>query len=191
MPQCYVIAGSNGAGKTTFARTYLPKYVHCVEFINADLIAQGLSPFAPERAALAAGRIVLERIRDLTEARSDFAFETTLSGRSYAPLLEEMRGKGYQITLFYLWIPSPDLALERIRERVAEGGHNVPESDVRRRFGKSLRHFLGLYSELADTVILFDNSSEEPRVIAERTARGPFVVYDQAIFDLVTKESKT
>src|SRR2546422_7682257 len=135
---CYIIAGPNGAGKTTFATEFLPRYADCRNFINADLIARGLSPFDPDAAMLRAGRTVLERIAEFTEARTDFAFETTLSGRTYLLLLRRMKKVGFRLHMFYLWIPTAELALLRIHDRVESGGHNVPERDVRRRFGRTL-----------------------------------------------------
>jgi predicted ABC-type ATPase len=132
-PNCYVIAGSNGAGKTTFATRFLPNYADCVNFINPDLIARGLSPFDPDVALARAGRLVLESIEQASAARTDFAFETTLSGRSYVHVLRGLRTAGYRLHMFYLWIPGPELALLRIRERVSQGGHNVPAAAVRRR----------------------------------------------------------
>src|SRR5436309_1941799 len=121
-PNCYVIAGSNGAGKSTFATTFLPSYAGCVNFINPDLIARGLSPFEPNLAMAKAGRLVLERIEECGRAKTDFAFETTLSGRSYARILRGLRADGYRIHMFYLWIPSAQLALSRIRDRTESGG---------------------------------------------------------------------
>jgi predicted ABC-type ATPase len=164
-PNCYIIAGPNGAGKTTFAMEFLPSYVNCRNFINADLIARGLSPFDPNAGLLRAGRTVLERIAEFTKARTDFAFETTLSGRSYAQVLRGVKKAGFRLHLFYLWIPSPELALMRIRDRVASGGHNVPQQDVRRRFGRTLGNLFTLYRPLLDTLHFFDNSSDTPRLI--------------------------
>lgn len=162
---CYVIAGPNGAGKTTFATEFLPHYADCRNFINADLIARGLSPFDPDAGLLRAGRVVLERIAEFRDARVDFAFETTLSGRAYVPLLHRQKQSGFQLHLFYLWIASPELALLRIRDRVESGGHNVPERDVRRRFLRSLTNLFTLYRPLCDTLHFFDNSSDTPRLI--------------------------
>jgi predicted ABC-type ATPase len=164
-PNCYIIAGPNGAGKTTFATEFLPLYANCRNFINADLIARGLSPFDPDAGMLRAGRTVLERIAEFTQARTEFAFETTLSGRSYVPLLRGVKKAGFRLHMFYLWIPSPELALLRIRDRVASGGHNVPERDVRRRFGRTLGNLFTLYRPLLDTLHFFDNSSDTPRLI--------------------------
>src|ERR1039458_496913 len=164
-PNCYIVAGSNGAGKTTFATEFLPRFANCRNFINADLIARGLFPFDPDAGMLRAGRTVLERIAEFTEAGSDFAFETTLSGRSYVPLLRGVKKAGFRLHMFYLWIPSPDLALLRIRDRVESGGHNVPERDVRRRFGRTLHNLFTFYRPLFDTLHCFDNASDIPRLI--------------------------
>ena len=140
-PTVYVIAGPNGAGKTTFATEFLPDFVNCREFLNADLIAAGLSPFAPETQDVRAGRLLLTRIKELTAAKETFGFETTLSGRGYIRLFEKMRINGYRIVVFYLWLPSADMAVARVKARVRQGGHNVPESVVRRRYGVGLRNF--------------------------------------------------
>lgn len=180
---CYIIGGPNGAGKTTFATEFLPLYAHCRNFINADLMARGLSPFDPEASLLRAGRMVLERIAEFTRARVDFAFETTLSGRAYVPLLRRLKKAGFRLHLFYLWLPSPELALLRIRDRVESGGHDVPERDVRRRFGRSLRNLFTLYRPLLDTLHFFDNASDTPRLIfkdeAGHTAVGDAALYEQ------------
>jgi predicted ABC-type ATPase len=165
-PSVYIIAGPNGAGKTTFAREFLPHYADCRNFVNADLIAAGMSPFAPETAAFRAGRLMLEQIRLLAERGVDFGFETTFSGRSHVSLIRELRKQGYRAHLFFLWLPSVDLALSRITGRVLAGGHDVPEAIVRRRFERSIRNFFTVYRSLADSWILFDNSAESPAVVA-------------------------
>ncbi len=167
MPQnVYIIAGPNGSGKTTFAKEFLPHYVECLQFVNADLIAGGLSPFDPARAAIHAGRIMLEEIHSLTESRKDFGFETTLSGRTQMNLLRRLKQRGYSIHIFFLWISSSELALERIKSRVEEGGHDIPEATVRRRFERSLSNFMRIYMGLADSWAIFDNSSDTPVLIA-------------------------
>jgi len=166
-PQVYVIAGPNGAGKTTFAREFLPSYVHCREFINADLIAAGLSPFAPEKQALRAGRLVLMRIRELASAGLNFGFETTLSGRTYVPIVRQLRNQGYRVHLFFLWLPNANLAVARVANRVRQGGHAIPESVIRRRFLLGLRNFNALYSPLVDDWWLFNASGLPPSLIAE------------------------
>ncbi len=165
-PSVYIIGGPNGAGKTTFAREFLPNYADCKNFINADLIAQGVSPFSPEAAAFRAGRLMLEEIDLYAKRGENFGFETTLSGRSYLSLIRRLKRRGYDVHFFYLWVPSVELALSRIRGRVLLGGHDVPAIDVRRRFDRSIRNFLLHYRPLADSWTLFDNTTAMPRVIA-------------------------
>jgi predicted ABC-type ATPase len=181
----YVIAGPNGAGKTTFAREFLPHYVECIEFVNADLIAGGLSPFDPSRAAIHAGRIMLEEIHSLSEGRKDFGFETTLSGRTQIDLLRRLKQRGYRIHIFFLWIPNSELALERIKSRVEEGGHDIPETTVRRRFDRSLSNFMSIYRDLADAWAIFDNSSEIPVLIAFKEL-GELTVFDEERYAIIT-----
>jgi predicted ABC-type ATPase len=165
-PTVYVIAGPNGAGKTTFAAQFLPGFVVCRQFLNADLIAAGLSPFAPETQNVRAGRLLLERIGELSAARESFGFETTLAGRTYARLIGGLKQQGYRIILFFLWLPSADLAVERVASRVRQGGHPVPEIDIRRRFGSGLRNFFHLYRRVVDDWWLFDASRLPPVLIA-------------------------
>jgi len=186
-PICYIIAGPNGAGKTTFATQFLPLYARCPNFINADLIARAYSPFDPDAGLLRAGRTVLERIAEFTEASTDFAFETTLSGRAYVPLLLRMKQSGFRVHMFYLWIPNSDLALLRIRDRVESGGHDVPERDVRRRFKRSLKNLFGLYRPLLDTLHCFDNSSDTPRLIF-KDEQGQTVIGDGALYDQLRRK---
>ncbi len=138
-PRAILIAGPNGAGKTTFAREFLPAEGNCPTFINADLIAQGLSPFRPETMAVEASRLMLERVRQMAAERQDFAVETTLAGRAYLRMIREWQGSGYQVELMFLQLPSADLAVERARQRVAQGGHNIPEPVIRRRFVAALK----------------------------------------------------
>lgn len=186
-PNCYVIAGPNGAGKTTFATKFLPRYADCRNFINPDLLARAYSPFDPDAGMLRAGRTVLERIAEFTRARTDFAFETTLSGRTYVPVMRRVREAGFRLHLFYLWIPSPDLALLRIRDRVESGGHNVPERDVRRRFGRTLPNLFTLYRPLLDTLHFFDNSSETRRLIF-KTEAGKTTLIDADLYERLRRE---
>jgi predicted ABC-type ATPase len=182
----YIIAGPNGAGKTTFAREFLPNYANCRVFINADLIAQGLSPFAPERAAFRAGRMLLQEIEALAARGDDFAFETTLSGKAYVGVLRSLKDRSYQVHIFYVWVPSEELTLERIKNRVLLGGHNVPADVVHRRFDRSLNHFLDRYSQLADRWILFDNSGAAPKEIAS-SRNGQLLIADPELYNkLVT-----
>lgn len=187
---CYIIAGSNGAGKTTFATEFLPHYANCRNFINPDLLAKAFSPFDPDAGMLRAGRAVLQGIAEFTAARKDFAFETTLSGRSYVPLLRRVKQAGFELHMFYLWIPSPDLALMRISDRVASGGHNVPERDVRRRFRRTLGNLFGLYRSLLDTLYFFDNSADTPRLVFKDEA-GRTTVSDAALYQRLRREFST
>jgi predicted ABC-type ATPase len=166
-PVCIVIAGPNGAGKTTFAREFLPKDTRVVHFVNADLIASGLSPLRPELAALAAGRLFLKELDRLAKARLDFAFESTLSGLVYLNRLKRWKAAGYRIELIYLRLSSPRLALRRIAARVKQGGHNVPRADVLRRFTRSWNNFQNVYQLLADEWTLYDNSGSKPRVLEQ------------------------
>jgi predicted ABC-type ATPase len=186
-PQLYIIAGPNGAGKTTFARKFLPDYVKCLEFVNVDLIASGISPFAPERASLQAGRIMLEQIHSLGNRGLDFGFETTLSGKTYVKLLNDLeKRKGYQIHLFLLWISSVKLALERIELRVRQGGHPIPEAVVRRRFDKGLYNFFHFYQPIADSWVIFNNSEDTPKMIAYEES-GKLEVLDRGLFNVLLK----
>jgi predicted ABC-type ATPase len=168
-PRCVIIAGPNGAGKTTFAREFLPVGEGVVHFVNADLIAAGLSPFRPELVALAAGRLLLREIDRLASSRADFAFESTLSGVSYVNRLRRWKAAGYQIEIVFLSLESPQLALRRIAARVRQGGHNVPANDVLRRFGRGRANFDRVYRSLADAWALYDNSGPRPRLLE----RGP------------------
>lgn len=183
----YVIAGSNGAGKTTFAREFLPGYVKCPRFINPDLIAAGLSPFDPQAVMFEAGRLVLREIDKAIQAGRSFSFETTLSGRTYLRILQQAKRLGYAVHIFYLWVPNPELALARVRERVESGGHNVPEADLRRRYARTFSNLLKLYRPLADTLNCFDNSGEVPQLIFEENA-GRVSVYDRVTYNRLMEE---
>lgn len=180
----YIVAGPNGAGKTTFARQFLPLYAQCRNFVNADLIAQGLAPFAPESAAIKAGRILLEQIHSLVDQRVDFSFESTLSGKTYIAFLKNLKSKGYAVHIFFLWIPDVDLALARVQERVANGGHNVPAKDVRRRFIKSFGNFLNFYKSLADYWSVLDNSTIPPHLIV-RSEGGTLKIFDENLYQRI------
>jgi predicted ABC-type ATPase len=167
MPTLYIIAGPNGAGKTTASYTLLPDMLDCREFVNADEIARGLSPFNPESMAFEAGRIMLQRIEQLVDSKTTFAFETTLSTLSYADMIRRCREKSYEVVLIFLWLNSPELAVERVRSRVAKGGHNIPEDVVRRRYRKGLKNFVDLFMPLCDEWMVADNSANIPEPIAE------------------------
>ena len=170
-PTCYIIAGSNGSGKTTFAREFLPRYAGCTHFINPDLIASGLSPFRPEDASIASGRIVLQQIYENSFSGRNFSIETTLSGKTYFKIFSDLKENGYQIQMFYLWIPNPNLAIQRIHQRVEAGGHNVPSKDVLRRFDRTLSNLFNIYLPVIDILRFFDNSAETPLLVFEEINR--------------------
>ena len=161
-PKIILIAGPNGAGKTTFAREFLPQEAGCPVFVNADLIAAGLSPFAPERAAIQAGRLTLEAIAQHVARRESFAFETTLSGKAYARQIPNWRQLGYRVELFFLSLPSAEGAVQRVAERVRQGGHDIPEATIRRRFDAGKQLFAEVYQPLVDQWALYDNAGDEP-----------------------------
>jgi predicted ABC-type ATPase len=190
-PNVYIIAGPNGAGKTTFAREFLPKYADCPNFVNADLIAQGLSPFSPETAAFRAGRLMLEEMEAFARHGDDFGFETTLSGRSHLNVIRRLKEYVYEVHLFYLWVPSVELGLARIRERVLRGGHDVPEVVARRRFGRSITNFLVHYRLLADRWILFDNSAAALSIVASEE-QGELRIFETKRYnELITRYGRS
>ena len=164
-----IIAGPNGAGKTTFAREFLPTDEACINFVNSDLIAAGLSPFAPEAAALQAGRLMLKQMADHVAHGRSFALETTLSGLGYARQIPPWRAAGYAVALHFLALPSADIAIERVAQRVAQGGHNIPEEIIRRRFAAGQAN-LARYCALVDEWDIYDNSGPMPLLINERSS---------------------
>jgi predicted ABC-type ATPase len=172
MPNLYIIAGCNGAGKTTASFTVLPEMLDCREFVNADEIAKGVSPFQPEKVAIEAGRIMLSRIEELISSKQDFAFETTLSSKGYIRTIKRAKKEGYFVTLVYFWLESVELAIERVKSRVSEGGHNIPEDVIRRRYMGGLKNLLKLYSPVCDYWILINNSNNPSVMIAEGYSQG-------------------
>lgn len=180
----YIIAGPNGSGKTTFAERFLPDYANCPNFVNADLIAGGLSPFSPSAAAMKAGKLALSQIDEYAKRRVNFAFESTLSGRLYINLFSKSKAKGYKIHIFFLWVPDAELAIARIKERVADGGHDVPIHDIRRRFRRSVSNFFKLYQPLADSWMLFNNAGSTPALI-DRRRNSHICVVNQPLFDII------
>jgi len=167
MKKIIIIAGPNGAGKTTFAREFLPNEAGCPNFVNADLIAAGLSPFAPEVAAIKSGRLMLDQIHEHVRRRENFAFETTLSGKVYAQLIPKWRDAGYVVKLFFLSLPNVELAVRRVKNRVSQGGHDVPVPVIHRRFVAGLRNFQTIYKNLVDEWAFYDNSGEAARLLDE------------------------
>jgi len=162
-----IVAGPNGAGKTTFAMEFLPNEAGCPVFVNADLIARALSPFNPDVAAFRAGKIMLSEIEEHARREESFAFETTLSGKTYARMIRKWRDEGYVVKLFFLKLDSVELAIRRVGQRVREGGHNIPEEDIRRRFVNGMRNFDGLYCMIVDEWALYDNSGDVPVLLRE------------------------
>ncbi|MBI3891239.1 MAG: AAA family ATPase [Candidatus Wallbacteria bacterium] len=167
-PHVILLGGPNGAGKTTAAGVLLPRVISVPQFVNADSIAHGLSGFDPDSSAIPAGRLMLTRLRDLARARESFAFETTLSSRSFATMLSSLKKEGYGVHIVYLWLDHPDLAAARVAERVRRGGHSVPDDVIRRRYHGGLSNFFDLYMPLADSWRLYDNSGERPLLVACR-----------------------
>ncbi len=165
-----IIAGPNGAGKTTFVQNYLDRYVDCDEFLNADLIAAGLSPFAPEREALAASQIFLERLNKLEQGERSFALETTLAARSYKDRIRNWKSLGFAVNLMFLWLPSQEFAIQRVAERVIQGGHNIPELDIRRRYDRGLKNLFNVYLPIVDDVWIMNASVIPPELIFERVS---------------------
>ncbi len=179
-PEVFVLAGPNGAGKSTTATVLLPEWLSIDQFVNADLIAAGLSPFAPETTAIQAGRLMIQRIQELLDRRESFAFETTLAGRGHVRLLHEARSRGYLVHLLYIWLGSVEIAISRVESRVRQGGHNVPRDVIERRYWRGLRNLFELYVPLADTWALCDNSSGDFSVVAEcRRGEEPSVIHHE------------
>ena len=185
-PTLVVIAGPNGSGKSTTAPVLLRDTLAVSEFVNADRIASGLSEFNPEGVAFAAGRLLLRRVHELAHRRVDFAFESTLSSRSFVPFLAAARSDGYRVHLIYLWLASPALAIARVARRVREGGHPVADEIVARRYRRSLANFFGLYQPLADTWRIYDNSGEfAPRLVASGSRRRTLKVHDRPLWQSI------
>jgi predicted ABC-type ATPase len=186
-----VLAGPNGAGKTTSSRTLLAETLSLMTFVNADVIAQGLAGFDPNSAAIEASRIMLERLHTLAAQRADFAFETTLAGRTLAGWLKSLRETGYAVHLVYFWLQSPDLAVLRVAERVKAGGHDVPEATIRQRYRRSLRNLFGLYQPVVTTWRVYDNThmgTSQP--VAEGDSAGSVTVLAPAVWEQMRKESE-
>jgi predicted ABC-type ATPase len=179
----YIIAGCNGAGKTTASFTILPEILDCKEFVNADEIAKGLSPFQPEKVSFEAGRIMLHRINELLSQNENFAFETTLSTRSYKNKIIEAKKKNYNVTLLFFWLKNPELAKERVKIRVIEGGHNIPEDVIERRYYKGIKNLFEIYLSIVDQVLIFDNSEGKHNLIAEISTSDELNILNEIKFN--------
>lgn len=183
----YIIAGCNGAGKTTASFTILPEILDCKEFVNADEIAKGLSPFQPEKVSFEAGRIMLHRINELLGVNQNFAFETTLATRSYKSKVIDAQAKGYTVTLLFFWLQNVDLAIERVKTRVQEGGHNIETEVIKRRFINGIINLFDLYLPIVDEAMIFDNSGGKPDLIAEKTLDTDVDIINGVKFDKLIK----
>lgn len=187
-PICFVIAGPNGAGKTTFALRYLPQIAGCRNFVNADLIAYGLSPFDSLSAQYDAGRLFLREINANIDKRVDFAFETTLAGRSQMSLFKKLKQDGWRIVVFFLWIPDAAFSKSRVRERVAQGGHDIPDETIFRRYPRIMHNLVNAYFPLCDKVVCYDNSGTQLVPIFERVGKKLSVV-NQKLYEKILEQS--
>jgi predicted ABC-type ATPase len=185
-PKIILIAGCNGAGKSTLAPFLLRDALGLADYVNADVIAQGLSAFAPEKVALEAGRVMLKRLRELARRRENFAFESTLASRFYAAWIAELKQQDYEFYLFFIWLRSPELAMRRVEERVNLGGHSIDSETIRRRYARGLKNFFALYQPLADSWTVYDNSSgESPILVADREKSAPIQIHDAVLWEMV------
>ncbi|MEI8203257.1 MAG: zeta toxin family protein [Bacteroidota bacterium] len=187
MKNLYIIAGPNGAGKTTASYTILPEMLNCLEFVNADEIAKGLSPFQSEKAAIDAGRLMLFRIKELIKNNVDFAFETTLSTRSHVNTILNAKKTGYFVTLIYFWLSSPELAIQRVMTRVEAGGHNIPIDVINRRYLGGMKNLFNLYIPISDDWMIIDNSESPFRLIAEGNSDQNIIIKDNNIWLKINK----
>lgn len=183
LPKLYIIAGCNGAGKTTASFTILPEVLDCKEFINADEIAKGLSPFQPESVAMQAGRIMLARMDELLQKGETFAFETTLATKSYKQKIEWAQANGYEVTLLFFWLDSPNMAKERVAQRVAEGGHSIPSETIERRYHNGIANLFAIYIDMVDICYIFDNSEGERTPIAKKYKGGKEIIYNTDLYN--------
>jgi len=181
----YIISGCNGAGKTTASFTILPEILDCKEFVNADEIARGLSPFQPEKVSFEAGRIMLRRINELLESNENFAFETTLATKSYKQKVFEAKDKNYDVTLLFFWLQTVDLAIERVKTRVSEGGHNIEIDVIKRRYLNGIKNLFEIYLPIVDEAMIFDNSVGRHDLIAQKSLDAEITILNQPKFDIL------
>lgn len=178
-PNLYIIAGCNGAGKTTASFNILPEILSCKEYVNADEIARGISPFQPEKVAIEAGRIMLKRIDELLENNETFAFETTLATKIFESLITKAKAKGYNVNLIYYWLESVELAEMRVKMRVAEGGHHIPKDVIHRRYFRGIDNLFKIYHDICDLVVVYDNSKKLPGLIFKKNYNNDFEIYNK------------
>ena len=183
----YIIAGCNGAGKTTASYTVLPEILNCREFVNADEIAHGLSPFNPGNVAIEAGRLMLQRIEELLGRNETFAIESTLATKSYVNLVHRAQAQGYQVTLLFFWLHSPDLAIQRVAERVSKGGHSIPEDIIRRRYYSGISNLFNLYASEVDYWAIFDNSDSPRTLVAKGGLDKVTSVQNEELYNKIQK----
>jgi predicted ABC-type ATPase len=186
----YIISGCNGAGKTTASFNILPDLLNCKEFVNADEIARGLSPFQPEKVSIEAGRLMLKRIDELINSNQDFSFETTLSTKSFVNTIDNAKSKGYYVTLIFFWLESIELAKDRVQKRVSEGGHNIEPDVIVRRYKAGIKNLFKLYCDKVDSLLIYDNSKAESELIAEKEIENElFTIHNSQKFNAVKKIS--
>ena len=189
MSEIFVFGGSNGSGKSTIATKFLFSIDPSLEFVNADIIAAQLNPDDVDAVAITASRIMLDRLKDLAKRKIDFAFETTLAARSFARFLRDCKDRGYTVNLIYVWLKSPELAISRVAKRVASGGHDIPRDTIARRYQRGRKNFLNLYSPLADSWIIYNNSESSIQIVAEKTIDGSSKIYQPIVWQQINSQS--
>jgi len=189
-PNLYIIAGCNGAGKTTNSFTVLPKMLDCKEFVNADSIALGLSPFQPENVAIAAGKIMLNRINELIGLQNDFAFETTLSTRSFVKTIEKAKQNNFEVSIIFYYLDDVELAIQRVQQRVLEGGHNIPENVIRPRYVAGIYNLIHLYLNIGDAIVIVDNSTKTELIVAVKSINNQIEIRDKTTWTKILNQSK-
>jgi predicted ABC-type ATPase len=187
-PVLYLIGGPNGAGKTTAAMNIMPAFIDCYEYVNADAIAKALSPFRPDNVSIEAGRLMLKRIRELSRKQEDFAFETTMASRSFAPFLKNCQKLGYKVHIVYIWLHSPELSIARVAKRVESGGHFVPDDTIRLRYARGLENFFKMYASLADHWAFYDNSQRSIQLVAEKAKEGTLQLMKTDLWESISKD---
>jgi predicted ABC-type ATPase len=189
MPNLYIIAGCNGAGKTTASYTLLPEMLNCKEFVNADEIARGLSPFQPDKAGIDAGKIMLTRIKELIKSQLDFSFETTLSARHFVNLIKDSQQQGYFVTLVFFWLNSVELAIERVKMRVSDGGHDIPEDTIKKRYKSGIANLIKMYIPVCDYWMVLNNSVTPFQLISEGLQNNKIEIKEKVIWDKIIKQA--